>query len=166
MSKSNKEAKEELIRLYGAQCFIDRLHLRPDSTRIYTGKQLDYMRKHQQQLKRLTYHHILERCKGGKATRENGALLSEENHRWFNQQSKQAQAEMNNAFQELKRKIDEARECKIQLVDEIDVDFEIKTAEISFSDEIRPKEKFNRAKEKRRFEKRVQEDLEEEEYYR
>lgn len=166
MSKSNKEAKEELIRLYGAQCFIDRLHLRPDSTRIYTGKQLDYMRKHQQQLKRLTYHHILERCKGGKATRENGALLSEENHRWFNQQSKQAQAEMNNAFQELKRKIDEARECKIQLVDEIDIDFEIKTAEISFSDERKPKEKFNRAKEKRKFEKRVQEDLEEEEYYR
>lgn len=163
MSKSNREAKEELIRLYGAQCFIDRLHLRPDSTRVYTGKQLDYMRKHQQQLKRLTYHHIVERCRGGKATRENGALLSEENHRWFNQQSRQAQAEMNNAFQELKRKIDEARECKIQLVDEIDIGYEIKTAEISFSDERKPKEKFNRAKVKREFEKRVREEMEEDE---
>ena len=77
MSNSNKKAKEEMIRLYGAECFIDRLHLRPELSKVYTGKQADYMRKHQQQLKRLTYHHIVERCKGGKATIENGALLSE-----------------------------------------------------------------------------------------
>ena len=88
MSKGNKSAKEEMIRLYGAECFIERLHLRPDSSRVYTGKQLEYMKKHKEQLKRLTYHHIKERCKGGKATVENGALLSEENHRWFNQQIK------------------------------------------------------------------------------
>jgi hypothetical protein len=77
MSNSNKKAKEEMIGLYGAECFIDKLHLRPDTERVYTGKQLAYMRKHQQQLKRLTYHHIKERCKGGKATVENGAILSE-----------------------------------------------------------------------------------------
>ena len=77
MSNSNKKAKEELIRLYGAECFIERLHLRPEESKVYTGKQLAYIRKHQQQLKRLTYHHIVERCKGGKATVENGAILSE-----------------------------------------------------------------------------------------
>ena len=160
MGKSNKEAKEELIRLYGAECFIDRLHLRPESTKVYVGKQLEYMRKHQKQLKRLTYHHIKERCKGGKATRENGALLSEENHRWFNQQSKEDQAKMNQAFQDLKAKIDNARECKIELVDELVMDFEVKTAEISFSDERKPKEKFDRAKVKREFEKRIKEEME------
>lgn len=160
MSKSNREAKEELIRLYGAQCFIDRLHLRPDSSRIYTGKQLEYMRKHKEQLKRLTYHHIKERCKGGKATVENGALLSEENHRWFNQQSKENQAKMNQAFQDLKQQLDNARECKIELVDTLDMGFEVKTAEISFSDERKPKEKFNRAKEKRKFNERVKEEME------
>ena len=54
---------------------------------------------------------------------------------------------MNEAFQELKRKIDEARECKIELVDDLDIDCSIKFAEISFTDEIRPpKEKVNRAK--------------------
>ena len=46
MSNSNKKAKEEMIRLYGAECFIDKLHLRPESSKVYTGKQLDYMRKH------------------------------------------------------------------------------------------------------------------------
>ena len=165
MSKSNKEAKEELIRLYGAQCFIDRLHLRPESTKVYTGKQLQYMKKHEKQLKRLTYHHILERCKGGKATRENGALLSEENHRWFNQQSKENQAKMNQAFQDLKAKIDNARECKIQLVDSIDVDAPLKMSEIVFSSKGEIKERgakieFNRAKEKRKFNERIKEEME------
>ena len=161
MGKSNKEAKEELIRLYGAKCFIDRLHYRPESSRVYTGKQLAYMRKHQKELKRLTYHHILERCKGGKATVKNGALLSEDNHRWFNKQSKEAQDKMNEGFQELKKKIDNARECKIELVDELVIDFSVKVAEISFSDEIRPqKEKFDRAKVKRETRKIIEEDLE------
>lgn len=158
MGNSNKKAKEEMIRLYGAECFIDRLHLRPESSKVYTGKQADYMRKHQQQLKRLTYHHIVERCKGGKATVENGAILSEENHRWFNQQSKENQAKMNEAFQELKRKLDNARGCEIQLVDDLDIDCSIKFAEISFTDEIRPpKEKFNRAKVKQETRKKIKE---------
>ena len=147
MSNSNKKAKEELIRCYGAECFIDRLHLRPEESRVYTGSQLKYMRKHQHQLKQLTYHHIKERCEGGKATKENGALLSEDNHRWFNKQSKENQAKMNEAFQELKRKIDNARECKIELVDTLDIGIKVNMTEISFSEEIKPpKEKYNRAK--------------------
>lgn len=65
MSSSNKKAKDRLIELYGPECFIDKLHLRDDKERRYTGKgQLKRM-------KQLTYHHILERSKGGKATVEN-----------------------------------------------------------------------------------------------
>ena len=158
MSNSNKKAKEELIRLYGAECFIDRLHLRPEESKIYTGSQLKYMRKHQHQLKQLTYHHILERSQGGRATVENGALLSEGNHRWFNQQSKQNQAKMNEAFQELKRKIDNARECKIELVDTLDIDLDINVAEISISNELEVhKVKFNRAKTKKETENLIKE---------
>ena len=33
-------------------------------------------------------------------------MLSAENHQWFNKQSKQEQARMNEAFQEYKRKLD------------------------------------------------------------
>ena len=150
MGNSNKKAKEELIRLYGAECFIDRLHLRPESSKVYTGQQLKYMRKHQQQLKQLTYHHIVERCKGGKATVQNGALLSEDNHRWFNQQTPEAQRYMNDKFQELKAKIDNARECKIELVDTLDIGVELNVAEISFSNELKvSKMKFNRAETKK-----------------
>ena len=161
MSNSNKKAKEELIRLYGAECFIEKLHLRPEESKVYTGSQLKYMRKHQHQLKQLTYHHIQERSQGGRATKENGAILSEGNHRWFNQQSKENQAKMNQAFQEYKRRMDEARECKIELVDTLDIGIEIKMAEISFSDEIEPtKEKYNRAKVKREMQRRLDEEFE------
>ena len=97
MSKSNKRVKEELIRLFGPECFIDRLHLRPDTERVYKGK-AQYKR-----MKELTYHHIKEKSKGGQTTLENGALLSAENHIWFNKQSKQDQRRMNNAFQEFKK---------------------------------------------------------------
>ena len=96
MSKSNKGAKEALIKLFGPECFIDRLHLREDTERVYKGK-AQYKR-----MKQLTYHHIKEKSKGGKATVENGALLSAENHIWFNQQPKEKQREMNKAFQDFK----------------------------------------------------------------
>lgn len=155
MGKSNKKAKEELMRLYGAECFIERLHLRPDKERRYTGK------KQYERMKQLTYHHIKEKRNGGQATVENGAILSAENHEWFNKQSEEKQAEMNNCFQEYKTRMDNARECKIELVDTLDIGIDIKFAEISFSDEIKPpKEKFNRAKVKRELRKRLEEDLE------
>lgn len=55
-SKGNKKAKEALIRLYGAECFIEKLHLRQDTEpRKYTGK-AQYKR-----MKELSYHHILEK---------------------------------------------------------------------------------------------------------
>lgn len=65
MSK-NKTAREELERIYGAECFIDKLHLRKEKTkrRYISKKQLKRMRQ-------LTYHHILEKRNGGKATVEN-----------------------------------------------------------------------------------------------
>ena len=35
---NNKKAKEKLIELYGAECFIEKLKLRKDTNRTYTGK--------------------------------------------------------------------------------------------------------------------------------
>lgn len=59
---SNKSAKEQLIRLYGPECFIDKLHLRPEETKHrYTGKS---------QIKRamtLTFHHIQMKKDGRKS---------------------------------------------------------------------------------------------------
>ena len=132
---SNKKAKEKLIQLYGEECFIEKLKLRKDTGRKYTGKgQLKRM-------KQLTYHHIREKSKGGKATVENGALLSAENHAWFHKQNPAAQAEMNKRFQEYKK-------CEVVFVDELETKTEIKAVELCI-EEREQKREYNRAKQKR-----------------
>ena len=138
MSKSNRDAREKLIQLYGPECFIEKLHLRNDSGRRYSGK-CQYCK-----MKQLTYHHVVMRCKGGKATVENGALLCSDDHRWFHLQDKKAQREMNQAFQEYKRKVDEARkhgkELEVVLSDDVHVPFEVRSTII---------QPYNRTKRKR-----------------
>ena len=144
---SNKRAKERLIQLYGAECFIEKLHLRKDTEpRKYTSK------GQRKRMKQLTYHHIKERRNNGKATVENGALLSEENHIWFNKQSKEAQKQMNELFQQYKASI----ECSVEFVDELDTRFSIASAIIVPSE--LEKEHYNRAREKRAWKKQVEEE--------
>ena len=144
---SNKRAKERLIQLYGAECFIEKLHLRTDTEpRQYTSKG-QYKR-----MKQLTYHHIREKQYGGKATVENGAILSEENHIWFNEQSKEAQKQMNELFQQYKQSV----ECKVEFVDELDTRFSIASA-IIVPAEIE-KAHYNRAREKRAWQREIEEE--------
>lgn len=148
---SNKRAKEELIRRYGAECFIEKLKLRKDSEpKRYTGK------GQKAKMKQLTYHHIEMKKDGGKATIENGALLSAENHAWFHKQHPQYQTYMNNMFQEYKR---QSEECQVVFVDNLHLDFEIKAMEFSIGEREQKKEKYNRAKEKREFKKRIEEEF-------
>ena len=144
---SNKKAKEKLIELYGAECFIEKLHLRVDTEpRKYTSKG-QYKR-----MKQLTYHHIKEKRKGGQTTVRNGALLSAENHAWFNKQSKEAQKQMNELFQKYKQSV----ECKVEFADELDTRFSIASA-IIVPDKLE-KEHYNRAREKRKWQKEIEEE--------
>lgn len=144
---SNKKAKERLIQLYGEECFIEKLHLRVDTEpRRYKSKG-QYKR-----MKQLTYHHIRERQHGGKATVENGALLSAENHEWFNKQSKEAQRQMNELFQKYKQSV----ECKVEFVDELDTRFSVASAIIVPAELERGH--YNRAKEKRAWKKQLEEE--------
>ena len=113
MGKGNKSARRELERLYGKECFIDKLHLR-EIYGEYTGKnQVKRVLTKSQQKKQssqLTYHHMVERCKGGQATVQNGALLSAANHAWFNEQPREIQEKMNNEFRRYKAECDAARD--------------------------------------------------------
>lgn len=148
---NNKKAKEELIRRYGAECFIEKLKLRKDTEpKRYKGKgQMKRMRQ-------LTYHHIRMKKDGGRATVENGALLSAENHAWFHKQSPRDQAIMNEMFQEYKRQY---QECQIVFVDELELPFEVKTMEFHIDERELKRTKYNRAKEKRELQRRVDEEL-------
>ena len=133
------------IKLYHLH-FIEKLHLRKDTEpRKYTSKG-QYKR-----MKQLTYHHIQECQNGGKATVENGALLSAENHAWFNKQSKETQKQMNELFQKYKQSV----ECKVEFVDELDARFTVASV-IIVPAEL--EKKYNRAKEKRAWKKQVEEE--------
>lgn len=143
---SNKTAKQALIKRYGNKCFIERLHLRDTTGLKYTGcGQLKRM-------KQLTYHHILEKSKGGRATIENGALLSEENHEWFHRQPKESQRVMNNMFQELKRQIDR-QECRVEYVEDIKCPFEAHFMEIDIRERIRADERKQEKRDMQRLKK-------------
>ena len=143
---SNKKARKKLIKLYGAECFIEKLHLSKDTElRQYTGK------GQYEKMKQLTYHHIREKQHGGKATVEDGALLSAENHIWFNEQSKEAQRQMNELFQRYKQSV----ECSVEFVDNLETNFSIASV-IIVPAEL--EKKYNRAKEKRAWKKQVEEE--------
>lgn len=143
---SNKRAKQKLIELYGAECFIEKLHLRVDTgPRRYSSKG-QYKR-----MKQLTYHHIKEKRNGGQTTVRNGALLSAENHAWFNEQSKEAQRQMNELFQRYKQSV----ECSVEFVDNLETNFSIASV-IIVPAEL--EKKYNRAKEKRAWKKQVEEE--------
>lgn len=152
---SNKKAKERLTELYGAECFIDKLKLRKDK------KPRRYKIKSQyKRMKELTYHHIREKRYGGKATIENGALLSVENHEWFNKQSDKAQRQMNELFQEYKRLVDIGiivnGQTLVEKSIEIDMSNFIEIPVIETTEEIR--KKYNRAEEKRKWKKEIEEE--------
>ena len=152
---SNKKIKDRLIELYGPECFIDKLKLRKDKKpRRYKSKS-QYKR-----MKELTYHHIKEKRNGGKTTIENGALLSAENHEWFNKQSDKAQRQMNELFQEYKRLVDIGiivnGQTLVEKSIEIDMSNFIEIPVIETTEEIR--KKYNRAEEKRKWKKEIEEE--------
>lgn len=60
----------------------------------------------------------------------------------------------------MNRRFQEYKACEVVYVDELDLGFTVKAAEVKFEPE-KKKPKFNRAKVKREFERRIEEELEE-----
>lgn len=102
---SNTEAKRKLIMRYGKKCFIEELGIRTKEE-VETDLKRYTSKKQRVIMDELTYHHIIEKCKGGQATIENGALLRNINHQWFNRLPKEKQNEINVMFQEYKKQIE------------------------------------------------------------
>ena len=94
--KSNRAIKEKMIRKYGRKCFIEELGLRsPEEVEADLKK---YKKNKRAELMSLTFHHIRERRLGGDASEENGAILRNINHIWFNSLSRAEQRRINNLF--------------------------------------------------------------------
>lgn len=139
----NKSIKNKMIKRYGNIDFLDELKIKVPECKKYKSKgQLKKM-------KQLTYHHIKERSKGGKSTIENGALLTVEHHEWFHQQPEEVQKQLNESFQELKRRKDYSQALPIVFTDE-DFNFSFKLSFLEMSIDKKGRIKaYNRSKKKR-----------------
>ena len=172
MGKGNRRIRENLERIYGKGCMFQKAQIAETIERIggiktyrryieekhYSLKEIQRLEKH------MTLHHLRHRSEGGPTTEENGAVINELAHRYSHSLPRNQEEVINNMLRDYKyrtrRDQTQYDYTPIMLVDDIDMDFVIKTAEISFSDERKPKEKFNRAKTKREFEKRIREEME------
>ena len=105
-------------------------------------------------MKQLTYHHIVKKEHGGRATVENGALLSAENHSWFHKQSPAKQTELNRIFQEYKLGILEMQNGTVVQNQVLKLDFDMKDYDII---PVQPDNRiYNRAKVNRETEKAIE----------
>lgn len=152
---SNKRIKDKMIKEFGKKCFIEELHLRKKEDVEKDIKR--YKSKCQRKMMdMLTYHHIIEKCRDGKATIENGAILRNINHIWFHRLPKEQQAKINKLFQEYKKQFYEKAE--VEMVDTLDTGIELNFVELEIAGTIKIKKiEYNRAKLKRETQKAVEE---------
>lgn len=118
----NQRAKNKMIRFYGKICMVEEAGIRriPREVRmkIKGYKKTDDM---------ITFHHLVPRRKGGKATPENGALVKDYNHRWLESLSEEEREDVNNQLRDFKLNFSQLHTGKNGLeVDDsgtIDLDF-------------------------------------------
>lgn len=164
----NSECRRLLEKRYGKGCFMERAGIRK-----ITPEEEEKMKRTIKGFKRLdrrmTYHHIKEKSRGGKATIENGANLAAYNHQWLHQQPEDVKDEINERLQAFKFEIDtailQAKENGVEVEgsQEIQIDFG-DTFDIPVYDVPKDRRKkkageFNRAKVKRETQKIVDEEF-------
>lgn len=157
----NDTARRELERLFGKICFIEKLGIR-----YIPPKERKKIKGYTKYDDVLTYHHIFERQYGGKATVENGAIIRGYNHRWLHSLPEHEKQLINQALQEYKISVLRARANGIEIGAEDLVDIQdllevvhMTTIVMEDRNKIRKKQKFNRAKEKRKTQQMIDEAL-------
>lgn len=146
---SNKSAREELERIYGKKCMICQ-----GIRSIYPPKPHKGTFKGKSIARQLTYHHLIPKSLKGQTNVDNGAVLCTNCHRWLESLSKMNREQINDELREYKRT--HSQECTVEYVDRLDVDFKV-NAFVFTPEDLEPKKKYNRAKDKREFEKQVKE---------
>ena len=107
MSNSNRSAKKELERIYGKGCFFNRAKVAEQieamggiktfkvfvQEKRFKGKPISHQ---------ITYHHLVHKSEGGKATVENGANVEEVAHQYLHSLPRNQEEIINNMLREFK----------------------------------------------------------------
>lgn len=156
---SNKKARELLEKIYGKGCMFKRARIAERIEAmggIKTYKKfLEEKHYTLKEIRRyeniMTYHHLKHREDGGKATPENGAEINLLAHSYSHSLPRHQEEIINNMLRSYKQSV----ECKVVLVDDLELPFTVVATEIIPAELEKKKLKYNRAKEKRKWKKEI-----------
>ncbi len=155
-NKSNRAARIALARIYGSGCmfkksnaegYIEKLgtiktYKKYKQERHYTSKKVKALES------LMTYHHIIHKSAGGRATVENGAIINALAHQYIHSLPRSQEEVINDYLREYKRSIDH-NEIPVIITDDIEAPIEVECAEISFENNRLQVKKLSRADKKR-----------------
>lgn len=164
----NKKARIRLEKMFGKICMIEAAGIRciPKEER----KKIKGYKKYEDQI---TFHHIKERCKGGAATTENGALVKGYNHIWLHSLPEDEKEAVNKKLIQFKIAFLSFTDKGIEPMSKpITIDFDVDKSDCITipayditREEFEKRSKFNRAKAKQETRKLIDEQLDEDDYF-
>ena len=111
----------------------------------------------------MTLHHLKHRSEDGATSERNGAVVNSLAHGYLHSLERAEEEIVNGMLRDYKAGIDAGRyeRIDVELNDDFDSGIEINIAELSIGDlglEVKPKGKYNRAKEKREMRRIIEEE--------
>lgn len=160
---SNKSAREALEAIYGRGCMFKRAKIAERIEAmggIKTYKKfLEEKRYKPKDIKKLesilTYHHLTHKFHGGKATVKNGAEVNALAHTYMHSLPEEQEEVINDMLRDFKNSI----ECSVEFTDDLEFPYTVATTVFIPNELDKKKEKYNRAKEKRKWQEEIDRDL-------
>lgn len=164
-SKKNKKIRLRLEQVYGKGCMFKKARIAERieamggiktyrqfiEERHFTLKEIRRLESN------MTLHHLKHVSEGGATSEYNSAVINELAHRYEHSLPRHHEEIINNMLRDYKGKT--YQKCTVELVDELDTGIEVKFTDFDIPDiPVREKKKFNRAKEKEKFRRRIEED--------
>jgi hypothetical protein len=139
---SNKTARQKLEKEYGKGCMFKKANIEEKienkktiktykkflEERHYTGKFIKLYKK------QMNYHHLKHKSEGGETTIENGAIVSALAHMYMHSLPREQEEFINDELRKYKQEIDE---CKVVLVDDLDVPYKVNAMEFSIKEKYK-----------------------------
>ena len=155
-NKSNRSARIALARIYGSGCmfrkskaenYIEKLgtiktYKRYKQERHYTSKKIKALES------LMTFHHLVHKSQGGRATVENGAIINALAHQYMHSLPRNQEEVINDYLREYKRRID-SQELPVIITDDLEAPIEVECAEISIENNRLQVKKLSKADKKR-----------------
>ncbi|MBR6688775.1 MAG: hypothetical protein IKL68_02025 [Clostridia bacterium] len=171
---SNKGAKNKLIEIYGKHCMFERAKVaerieRMGGIRTYKSYLVDKKFKGKRIVKQLTYHHLVHKADGGRATVENGVVVDSTAHAYMHSLPRHQEEIINNMLRAYKINALELRDGQVIRADSVQVEDDIEFISIPIETdeaeirraraiyEKKKQEQFSRAKVKEDTRRKIEE---------